>query len=268
MSNILAMTAAIAATGPNMNTAVRGGGGGEYTPPAAGMTRLRLVAYVETGRHEKEIQGKKKVEEEVQLVFELSGPKHQPREHEGQRFPARITVRLNRSLNEKAGFYKLFKRMNYKGTATHMSQLLGEAFIGTVVHTTKGEGPEKVTYANLKDDAGFTIQPPRVPDPLTGDHIDVPVDPPISALRLFVWDASPEFVKPMWDSLFIDGEAGEGDKKRSLNVFQNQIKAALNYVGSPVHAMLASGGLEPDLPGTEQAPAAGPANDDPLNGMT
>lgn len=253
-----AMAAAAAATAPDM-TKASVGGGGEYTPPAAGPVRLRLVGYIETGKQTKKYAGKPdKIEDEVQLVFELSGPKHQPKVlDDGTKIAARITVKLNLSLNEKANFFKLFKRMNYKGTAKHMSELLGEPFRGVIVHNVVGAGTDKeVTFANLRDDSGFTIAPPRYDDPETGETKEVVVAPAVSALRLFIWNAKPEYLKPMWDSLFIDGSYGEGDKAKSKNVLQNAIKGAVNYVGSPIYNLLQAGGAEPDLPDTDEVPAA------------
>lgn len=282
MSNILAMAAAAAAIAPNMNEAQQGGGGGDYTPPAEGIARARLVGYVETGIHEKNVgAGKPPVQKpQVKLIFELSGPNHQPKVLEdGTKLPHRITVDENYSLNEKANFYKLFRRMNWKGTATHMSQLLGEAFLVTIKHKVTGEGDKKRTYANIRDDAGYTVQPPRYVDPLSNQTVEVPVDPPISALRLFVWNAPTELLKPMWDSLFIDGEyPAKGDRPaRSKNVLQEEIKAALNFKQSPIWEVLQTGGVELNLgadlgngaagvTGTSPAtaPAAPAASDDPL----
>lgn len=251
MSNILAMAAAAAATAPNMNEAQQGGGG-DYTPPAEGIARARLVGYVETGIHEKNVgAGKPPVQKpQVKLIFELSGPNHQPKVLEdGTKLPHRITVDENYSLNEKANFYKLFRRMNWKGAATHMSQLLGEAFLVTIKHKVTGEGDKKRTYANIRDEAGYTVQPPRYVDPLSNQTVEVPVDPPISALRLFVWNAPTELLKPMWDSLFIDGEyPANGDRPaRSKNVLQEEIKAALNFKQSPIWEVLQTGGVELSL---------------------
>lgn len=250
-----ALANSVAATGPDMNKAVTGGGG-EYTPPAAGPVRLRFIGYVETGLHIKKYAGKPdKAEHEVQLTFELSGPKHQPKVlDDGTKIPQRISITLNHSLNEKATFFKLFKRMNYKGGASHMSQLLGEAFRGTVFHNVVGEGEKQRTYANLRDDSGFSIAPPRYEDPETGEARELVVEPALSPMRLFVWNAPAEHLKPMWDTLFIDGSYGEGDKAVSKNVFQNKIKAATDYVGSPIYNLLQSGGVEPDLPGTDSVP--------------
>ena len=286
MSNILDLANAAAATAANMNEAQKGGGGGDYTPPAEGIARARLVGYVETGIHEKNVgAGKPPVQKpQVKLIFELSGPNHQPKVLEdGTKLPHRITVDENYSLNEKANFYKLFRRMNWEGTATHMSQLLGKEFLLTIKHKVVGEGDKKRTYANIKDDAGYTIQPPRYVDPLSGQTVEVPVDPPISALRLFVWNAEPALLKPMWDSLFIDGEyPAKGDlPAKSKNVLQNEIKAALNFKDSPIFQLLQTGGVELNLgaagngvsapaDGAQAAPPAAPqaapaaAGTDPL----
>lgn len=289
MSNILAMAAAAAAIAPNMNEAQTGGGGGDYTPPAEGIARARFVGYIETGIHEKSVgAGKPPVQKpQVKLIFELSGPNHQPKVlDDGTKLPHRVTVDENYSLNEKANFYKLFRRMNWKGTATHMSQLLGEAFLVTIKHKASGEGDKKRTYANIRDDAGYTVQPPRFVDPLSNQTVEVPVDPPISALRLFVWNAPTELLKPMWDSLFIDGEyPARGEQPaRSKNVLQQEIKEALNFKDSPIFQLLQTGGVELNLgaqvgnaaPPTTAAPtgeqaAATPSdttpkvpNDDPL----
>ncbi len=80
MSNT-AVQAAIAAAAQqtNMNEAQKGGGG-SYEPPAAGLARLRLVGYIETGKEHDERYSKTK--DKVRLIFELSGPKHKPKEVE------------------------------------------------------------------------------------------------------------------------------------------------------------------------------------------
>lgn len=272
MSNILAMAAAAAAVAPNMNEAQKGGGG-DYTPPAEGIARARFVGYIETGIHERNVgPGKPPVQKpQVKLIFELSGPNHQPKVlDDGTKLPHRITVDENYSLNEKANFYKLFRRMNWKGTATHMSQLLGEAFLVTIKHKVSGEGDKKRVYANIRDDAGYTVQPPRYVDPLSNQTVEVPVDPPISALRLFVWNAPTELLKPMWDSLFIDGEypARTDDKgnvtapARTKNVLQEEIKAALNFKDSPIFQLLQTGGVELNL-GAQVGNAAPPTTGAP-----
>lgn len=243
MTDILAMANAAAATGPNMTEAQRGGGG-EYTPPAAGVALCRLVGYVELGQHTREIPGKPpKEENQVRLVFELHGPKHEPKKlDDGTLLPHRLSIDTNLSLNEKANFFKLFQRMNYEGKATHMSQLLGQPFLCTVVHVKSKDGTK--TFASLKDDSGYTIRPPRQEDALTGETKVIPVPPAISPLRLFIWNATPEFIGKMWDSLFIDGEYEPG---RTKNVLQDQIKKANNFVNSPIFQHLQTSGVQMEL---------------------
>lgn len=255
------------------------GGGGDYQPPAEGLTRLRFVAYIELGKHHDEKYNKTR--EKVMLTFELSGPKHEPRKAEdGQLIPHRISITENLSLNEKANFYKLFRAMNYDGSATHIAQLLGNEFLGTVVHNKSKDG--KRTYANLRDDSGYTIRKPFVEDPETGETRKIPAAPQISETRCFLWDYAD---KEMWDSLFIDGEyeaekndAGEVTRPaRSKNVFQNRIKEAVNFPGSPIAEILEHGALNlsPDEVPEDPAPAEEPeqkqvsdaADHDPLDGI-
>lgn len=237
-----------AAQSQDMNVATKGGGGGDYTPPAAGLVRLRFVGYIEMGKHEGQYQGKPKINEKAWLVFELSGPKHEPRKLEdGTEVPQRITVKLNKSLSEKAGFYKLFKAMNYDGKAKIMAELLGNAYLGNIFHREfdkKGGG--KGIEADLVDPntKAFTVRAPLVEDPETGETKRVKVSDPLTEPKCFLWDFPS---KAMWDSIYIDGEYPERkDEKtgeviapaKSKNVFQNAIMTAKNWQGSPMQALL------------------------------
>lgn len=259
-------------------------GGGSYTPPPKGLARLRLVGYIELGQHVKKITGKPdKKEEQAWLIFELSGKGYEPKELEdGTKIPMRLTVKLNKSLNEKATYYKLFKRMNYEQKATNFIQLLGQPYLGNVGHfeiPTKEAGGQPTIIANFRDDAGnLTIRPPRIEamDEETGDVVvkPIPVAAAISEQRCLVWNAKPEHLGKMWASLYIpEAEASEGDEgkeQRSRNVYQNTIKAALNFEGSPIHQYLQSAGVDLGIPEPDkgQASDAGkPDADDPLNGV-
>ena len=257
-----AVAAAIAkaAERTNMNEAQKGGGG-DYVPPAEGLCRLRFVAYIELGKHHDEKFNKTR--DKVMLTFELSGPKHEAKKLEdGTLLPHRISITENLSLNEKANFYKLFRAMNYDGSATHIAQLLGNEFLGTVVHNKSKDG--KRTYANLRGDSGYTIRKPYVEDPETGEVRKIPAAPQISETRCFLWDYAD---KAMWDSIFIDGEyeaekndAGEITRPaRSKNVFQNQIKTAVNFPGSPIAEILENGALNLGDDAVTETPAADPA---------
>lgn len=253
-----ALAAKAVEAGVDMTQAVAAGGGGEYVPPAAGTCRVRFIGYVEVGKHTREIKGTKKTENMVHLIFELSGPKHQPKDVDGTKYPHRITVKVNRSLDERANFYKLFTRMNYKGLAKHFGELLGDGFLATVVHREwlRKDGTTAIN-AELKDDGGFTIRPPRFEDPDTGEVRTINVDPAISDLRFFLWDHAD---MDQWTSLFIDGNYDEVKDKagkvttpaRSKNVLQNTIKSADNFKGSPLEAFLVSGGVGIDLPDSER----------------
>lgn len=230
--NVQAAIAAAKATGPNMTEAAAGGG---RELPVAGMVRLRFVGFFELGKHESTWQGVKKVADRYEAVFELSGPKHPPIVTDNGTYPQRITVKGKLSLNSRATFYKLFSAMNYDGKATHIAELLGNPFLGTVSHnTTKIDGKD-VTFANLED-----IRKPFVTDPDSGDEKAVNVDPPLTELKLYLWElATPD----MWDAIFIPGEYEAREAKdgrpavpaKSKNLIQNKIKSALNLKASPIY---------------------------------
>ena len=236
--------------GVDMNEAQSGGG--DYSPPAEGACRLRLVGYIELGKHTKEYKGESKTKDEVQLTFELSGKKHPPLDIDGKKVPLTLKVNLNKSLNEKAHYYKMFKRMNHTGDAKIFAQLLGRAFIGTITHNTVGEGDSKRIYANLNDENGFTVRSPYTEDLESGETKLVKIAEPLSPIKCFLWDYAD---KEQWDALFIDGswdektdDAGKVIKEgKSKNFYQNKIKAADNFVGSPVEGiLLGDAGLDLD----------------------
>lgn len=262
-----AIGAAAAAAGADQTKVVTGGG--DFTPPAAGPCRLRFVSYIEVGKQSKTFKGQPpKVQNEVWLTFEVSGPKHPPRDVNGEKVPHRITLKENLSLNEKARFKKLFSVMNYGGGAQHMVQLLGDAYKGTIVHRTwKGADGKERIEAELynKAEGRFTIEPPRyeIVDPEngpTGEFAALKVDPAVTPLKAFLWNHDdPAQLKQMWDSLYIDGEYPErkndkGEvtaKAKSKNVLQNTIKLATNFQGSPVYAVIAANGGNLDIPDAE-----------------
>lgn len=220
-------------------TKSQGGGGGEYTPPAEGFVRLRFVGYYELGQHEDTIKGVTKTKQMVRLVFELSGPKHAPVERDGVKYPQRMSMDINLSLNEKANLFKMFQAMNWEGKATHMAELLGNAFVANIKHNKKTyDGVEK-TFANLEN-----IRKPFIDsmNDETGEVEQKPVnvDPAITPLGLFVWELAD---REMWDSIFIDGEyearknekGEETSPARSKNVIQNKIREAKNFQGLPCY---------------------------------
>jgi hypothetical protein len=253
MTNKFAAAAAAVAAHTNMTEAQKGG---DYTPPAAGPCRLRLVGYVETGKHDSTYQGVTKEKPEARFFFEVSGPKHPAREHEGKKYPAAvIEVKLDISRNEKAKFFKLFQLLNYKGTATHPAQLLGEPFKGTILHRewSSPSGAKGVALELWdKATASWKIEPPRRLDEDTGEFHPIEVAAALTPLKCFLWD-NPDMEQ--WASIFIDGEYAAEEAKdgkaarpaKSKNVVQNRIKQAKNYSGSPIDILLGTGGKGLDL---------------------
>ena len=231
--NIRAAIDAAKNKGPDMTQAQAGGG--DFELPAEGFVRLRFVGYFETGKKESTWQGKKRINDGAELVFELSGPKHQPREVDGTKYPMRVTERVKLSLNEKSNFFKLFTAMNWEKKATHIAELLGSEYVGTIKHNKKTIDGKEFTFVNVND-----IRRPFSVNPETGDEYRLEVDAPLTELKLFLWDfATPE----MWDSIFIEGEYEErkNDKgevtspARSKNVIQEKIMKALNWKASPIY---------------------------------
>lgn len=261
MSNAIfdqaAMAAAIAAAAqqePDMKEAQKGGG--TYTPPAAGGCIVTLVGYIETGLQHVEaskfdpIKFPAHDEDQVDLIFEISGKGHEPKVLEnGTKVPERLTVTLKKSLNEKAWYYKIFNTLNYDKQATHFAQLLGKHFIATVIHTPSKKDP-KVVFAGFKcKTAGYTFKAPTYnPNPMDMTEVAIVPKPVVlTPLKLFLW-THPS--KPMWDSLFIEGKYDDrkDDKTgvvtpgRSKNVLQNKIRNARNFEGSPIFDIV--GGLD------------------------
>lgn len=269
-----------------------GGGGGDYSPPAEGMVRLRLVGYVELGKHESVWQGQKKTAAYVRLYFEASGPKHMPKEVDGNKYPHIIVVDEKLSFNDKANWPKLFAKLNYAKDATHPVALLGRPYIATIRHKKWARaGEDKANPASWTgvdvslraEDGAYTIRPPQlVQIDDTGEEFikQVPVAAAITPIKAFLWD-NPDI--DQWQSIFIEGEYPERKDKdgkvikeaSSKNVIQAKIMKAVNYPGSAINHLLASKGIEVDLGGVDdpnadpepEAKATAPAAD-PLAGVS
>lgn len=246
--------------------------------PAAGRCMLRLVGYIELGQHAEEFTeaGKttKKTPNKVMLEFEVRGAAW-PAENEetGRKLPFVIRDTLTLSNSDRANYHKLFHQMRGGDeTITHMTQLLGKPFIGEITHN-KSKKDEKKVYANLKSKMeGYSIRPAykEETDFETGKVTRTPIKVPeaINPIRAFVWDFAD---KEQWDAIFIDGvskpktdEAGnEIEPGRSLNWIQNIIKKALNFKGSPAHAIAAGAG-ELDLDEPERPNRSEQSDEDQL----
>ena len=263
MVDIAKLQALAAEKGENQ-TEAQAGGGGTFELPDEGPGGCRLISYIEVGKHTKQFKGDKPKEvEQVILEFELVGKRWPATNSEtGREKPFVIRITENKSLNEKANFFKLFSRLNYGGKAKHFCELVGQEFKCTIVHSTSGEGDEKKTYANLRDSTGYTIVPPfaDVDDGegnITRKRIKFPEA--VTPLKIFLWDFAD---KEQWDALFIDGTFGDKKDKEgnviegsgtSKNWIQAKIKTAKNYPGSPV-ASVAGGGDALDIDDAETPP--------------
>lgn len=256
----------IAATQADANVA--GKGGGDYVPPPKGLARLRLIGYVELGKAKKVGgQGDGNIEDRAHLIFELSGKGYEPKEvGEGDKkitIPHRLTVKLNKSLNEKATYYKLFKRMNYEGKFTSFIQMLGQAFLANVGHfefPAKEAGGKPMVIANFRDDAGnLTIRPPRIESiDDEGEVVIKPITvaPALSTQKCLIWDAKPEHLAKMWASITVPD--ADADKQ----FLQIEVKKAINFEGSPIQQYLVSAGVDLGIPAAEDNKAGKPPKTD------
>lgn len=253
-----------AAEGKDM-TQAKAGGDFERELPAAGMALVRFVGYIEVGKQNDEYMGQPKVVEKAYLQFEVCRSKARPgiTLADGRVVPHIITVELNLSDSAKSHSFKLFNRLNFAGKTKHFVGLLGSPYKAEIIHrkyAARGEDkakPETWTGVAVelfnKTTKVFTIEPPRreVQDEETGEVsvVDLKVPPAETPIKAFVWAYAD---KAMWDSIFIAGEwpareAQDGKparEARSKNVFQLEIKEAVNFKGSPIHQILAGGVLE------------------------
>lgn len=226
---IQALAAEAAETAVDMTEATSSGG--KLLPP--GKSLARLVQYIEFGSQPQEFEGQAKAPaDEMRLGFELYGEKY--RNDDGTPYVI-STFDTAISTNAKAGAFKLFKLLNWKGLHKNWVSMVGELFIVEIVNVkTKGATPKTVHRINM---AGFL--PPM--DPLSEQPYAAPAmhEP---NLKLFLFD------KPnmqCWNSIFIDGKFDNGDSK---NFIQEKVLSALNFAGSPTEAMLMTNGVSVVVP--------------------
>lgn len=234
-------------SGIDMNEAVKGGGGGRLLP--AGYAFGRLVEYLEFGNQPQEFAGVAKDPAlEFSLGFALWGQGYQ--NDDGTPYIVR-TYNTALSRNEKSRAYKLFKALNWKGTAKSYGQMLGETFLVKIKHAPKSKAEPTVMVSRIDLD-GFL--PPL--DPVTRQPYAIP-EAADELYRMFLW-ARP--TKEAWDSLFLEGAYDDG---KSKNRIQEQILAALDFEGSPLQQMLLGAGVSalPAAPAMQPAalPVAVPA---------
>ena len=203
-------------------------------PAREGPALFRFVSYVETGKHTVEKgKGKGKIQFWADFEFELVHPDHMKGPEDNQ-FPDTIRLsNINISRNEKAKFYKLFKKMNHTGTAKNFPQLLGQGFLGRLVHNKKDD---KV-YVNMEEDGQFLIGAPIYnanPDPMGQPDVkDIPVPAAYGDITCFLWDdanVDAPTLQRMWDSIEISGEKADGTPRK--NWIQDKIRSNMDWSGS------------------------------------
>jgi len=121
----------VAETEHDMNVA-KVGGGAKLLP--AGTAMARFVAYVELGQHIGEFGGKPKDYPELMVRFGFalwgktaSGETYH--NEDGSPTIKYLPWEYSMSANSKAKTFKMFKKMNYNGTAKQFIGLIGEAYL-------------------------------------------------------------------------------------------------------------------------------------------
>lgn len=242
LQDLLAQANAAAETAADMNEAVKGAGG-RLLPE--GYAFGRLIEYVELGKHPQEFGGvAKEPALEVQVAFALWGQGYQ--NEDGTPYVIR-PYRFAVSRNEKARAFKLFKALNWKGTAKTFAQLLGQTYLVKIVNKPKSAKDQ--TIVSRVDFDGFL--PPL--DPVTRAPYNIQDVQP-DQYKLFLWD-HPN--KLGWDRLYVEGKYDDGNSKNST---QEYILSAVDYSGSALEGVLGGSGLAlPETPAiAPQAPVVAP----------
>lgn len=236
---ILALANEIAEYDEDM-TEVQSGGGNFRRRLPEGWAVARFTSLIEKGKHIELFQGKAK---DPALAFTLGFELFSEKYLNEDGTPYFIeTFDISRTRNEKSRAFKLFKAMNYEGTAKAFAQLLG-----------------KVYLVEIKDYLSKNAKPGTEPSSVIGEvraGIEVvsgqPYQcPPPKELFLFSW-AKPTLEG--WDSFFIEGT---NDKGKSKNWKQEKIAGATDFAGSPLEALLVANG-RPIPKGTPQKTGAAP----------
>ena len=196
----------------------------EQPVPEEGIALFRLREVLEFGSKDTEFKGVAKVSKPVSLVFELVHPRHAINRNDDGSFLRNheVTVRLNKSNNDRAKYMKLFNKLNYDGavatpagTIPSFAAFLGKPFYGNV-HANVSLANGK-TYINLDKDGEYTIGAPRTPatDEMgapTGEFVTIPVPEMNGSQRCFLWETGvdDDTYRAMWTSVAIKGEKKDG----------------------------------------------------------
>ena len=174
----------------DMNEVTTGGG---FKIWPEGNAIARLIWYIETGNHaqkDHKTGTMKAPAPQFKMAFAMFSPNYtQDDGSPGIIISYDTTI----SQSEKANATKIFKKMNWKGTAKHFSQFLTEPFIINIKQRKDATGKVVGSYVDLKE-----ISAPV--EPLSKQPYSCP-EVSTDLLKLFMWDTP---TKEMWDSLFIE----------------------------------------------------------------
>lgn len=236
---ILALANEIAEVDDDM-TEVQSGGGSNRRRLKEGWAVARFTSLIEKGKHIELFQGKAK---DPALAFTLGFELFSADYLNEDGTPYFIeTFDISRTRNEKSKAFKLFKAMNYEGTAKAFAQLLGKVYLVEIkdyISKNAKAGAEPISIIN-EVRAGIEV--------VSGQPYQCP---PPKELFLFSW-AKPTLAG--WDSFFIEGTNDEG---KSKNWKQEKIAGATDFPGSPLEALLLANG-RPIPKGTPQKTGAAP----------
>lgn len=206
--------------------------------PREGIALLRLVDYIETGRHEAK-NPKHKPSLKVLLSFELSHPDHMV-EVDGKKVPQKITVRVNKTYSDKGKYIPLFKAMTRcfpNEQINHFVQMINKPLLGRIYHT-EWEGKK---YANLDVDGAWSFMEAVQEDALSGAKTPVPVPEMHNEPKVFLWEpegCTDDQIKGMWESIFIEGvRTDDKGKEVSKNWIQETVMANIEWEGSVTQAL-------------------------------
>lgn len=237
----------------NMAEVSKGGGARRLFKP--GYAYARLCRYVEFGKQPQEYGGKAKDPAlEFRLGFAIWGdvdpanpgqPENLFHNEDGTpNFMGTWDMALGN--NEKSKAKRIFDKLNYKGGARHFAQLLGEGFLIPVklvdVPAKSGKPASQRNELDLLNALAPFDVVSRQPYPIPAA--------PDDAYQLFLWNKP---TKEGWDALHIDGQRDDGTSK---NFLQDKILGAVDFMGSPLEALLRGAGAA--LPSPEQLAGAAP----------
>lgn len=213
----------------------------EREVPKEGLAFMRLIGYIETGRH-KSTNPAHKPALKTMLTFELSHKRHLI-DINGAMVPQKFVLRLNKGATAKSGYKKVFNMMNKAlgGGHTTFFEMMGKPLLGEIFHNIQEKDGEKITWANLDNDGAFSFKAPVQEDAISGDTVAIAIPEVHNEMQGFLWEndsMDDDTYVAMWDSLFIEGTRQDKDGKEvSKNWIQETIMKNLEWEGSTCQAL-------------------------------